>query len=129
MAAAAGMRLLLEPLNTRIDHPTFFMASAIEGLDIVEEVNHPAVRLLYDAYHAAVMGEDHRQILQRAALIGYVQIADTNGRHEPGTGTIDWKSWLADLKAAGYRGDIGLEYRPSNGTLASLQRTREVLGL
>lgn len=126
---AAGMRLLLEPLNTRIDHPIFFMATAMEGLDIVEEVNSPAVRLLYDAYHAAVMEEDWRQILQRAHLIGYVQIADTNGRHEPGTGTIDWKAWLADLKAAGYTGDIGLEYRPKDGTLASLARTREVLGL
>lgn len=129
VAAAAGMRLLLEPLNTRVDHPGFFMASAIEGLDIVEAVNHPAVRLLYDAYHAEVMGEDHRQILQRAHLIGYVQVADTNGRHEPGTGTIDWATWLADLSAAGYTGDIGLEYRPSNGTLDSLQRTREVFGL
>lgn len=129
VAAAAGMRLLLEPLNTRVDHPIMFMDTAMEGLDIVEAVNHPAVRLLYDAYHAAVMGEDHRQILQRAALIGYVQVADTNGRHEPGTGSIDWATWLADLKAAGYRGDIGLEYRPSQGTLASLARTREVLAL
>jgi hydroxypyruvate isomerase len=126
---AAGMRLLLEPLNNRIDHPSFFMASAIEGLDIVEAVDSSAVRLLYDAYHAEVMGEDHRQILKRAHLIGYVQVADTNGRHEPGTGTIDWATWLADLKAAGYRGDIGLEYRPSAGTLASLQRTRQLFGL
>ncbi|MEK8052775.1 TIM barrel protein [Ideonella sp. DXS22W] len=129
VAADAGMRLLLEPLNTRVDHPGFFMASAIEGLDIVEEVNHPAVRLLYDAYHAEVMGEDHAQILQRAHLIGYVQVADTNGRHEPGTGTIDWATWLPALTAAGYTGDIGLEYRPSNGTLASLQRTRQVFGM
>ncbi|MFO1340486.1 MAG: TIM barrel protein [Burkholderiaceae bacterium] len=129
VAEAAGMRLLLEPLNTRVDHPIFFMDTAMEGLDIVEEVNHPAVQLLYDAYHAAVMGEDHREILKRAPLIGYVQVADTNGRHEPGTGTIDWATWLADLKAAGYDGDIGLEYRPSQGTLPSLQRTREVLGL
>lgn len=129
VAAAAGMRLLLEPLNTRVDHPGFFMASAIEGLDIVEAVNHPAVRLLYDAYHAEVMGEDHSEILKRAHLIGYVQVADTNGRHEPGTGTIDWATWLPALKASGYTGDIGLEYRPSNGTLASLQRTREIFGL
>lgn len=129
VAADAGMRLLLEPLNTRVDHPIMFMDTAMEGLDIVAEVNHPALRLLYDAYHAAVMGEDHRQILQRAHLIGYVQVADTNGRHEPGTGTIDWATWLADLQAAGYTGDIGLEYRPSNGTLPSLARTRELFGM
>ena len=126
---AAGMRLLLEPLNNRIDHVGFFMGSALEGLDIVEAVDSPAVRLLYDAYHAEVMGEDWREILKRAHLIGYVQVADTNGRREPGTGTIDWAAWLPALRAAGYTGDIGLEYRPSNGTLASLQRTREVFGL
>ena len=126
---AAGMRLLLEPLNTRIDHVGFFMGSAIEGLDIVEAVDSPAVRLLYDAYHAEVMGESYHAILQRAHLIGHVQVADTNGRREPGTGTIDWAAWLPALKAAGYTGDIGLEYRPSNGTLPSLQRTREVFGL
>jgi len=126
---AAGMRLLLEPLNTRIDHVGFFMGSAIEGLDIVEAVDSPAVRLLYDAYHAEVMGEDWRQILQRAHLFGYVQVADTNGRHEPGTGTIDWAAWLPALRAAGYTGDIGLEYRPSGHTLESLQRTREIFGM
>jgi hydroxypyruvate isomerase len=126
---AAGMRLLLEPLNTRIDHVGFFMGSALEGLDIVEAVDSPAVRLLYDAYHAEVMGEDWTQILKRARLIGYVQVADTNGRHEPGTGSIAWKAWLAALKAAGYHGDIGLEYRPSKGTLESLQQTREVFGM
>lgn len=126
---AAGMRLLLEPLNNRIDHVGFFMGSAIEGLDIVEAVDSPAVRLLYDAYHAAVMGEDYHEILKRAPLIGYVQVADTNGRHEPGTGTIDWAAWLPALKAAGYSGDIGLEYRPSTTTLESLARTRQVFGM
>ena len=126
---AAGMRLLLEPLNNRIDHVGFFMASAIEGLDIVEAVDSPAVRLLYDAYHAEVMGEDHSAILKRAHLIGHVQVADTDGRHEPGTGRIDWAAWLPALRAAGYTGDIGLEYRPLDGTLESLQRTREIFGL
>ncbi|MFN8090920.1 MAG: TIM barrel protein [Vicinamibacteria bacterium] len=129
LAEAAGLTILLEPLNNRIDHPIMFMNTAMEGLDIVEAVNSPAVRLLYDVYHSAVMGEDWRELLKRSHLIGYVQVADTNGRHEPGTGTIDWKAWLADLKAAGYTGDIGLEYRPSGSTLASLQRTREVFGL
>ncbi len=129
LVQAAGLTIFLEPLNTRIDHPIMFMDTAMEGLDIVEEVGSPAVRLLYDVYHSTVMGEDWREVLKRGHLIGYVQVADTNGRHEPGTGSIDWKPWLAALKAAGYDGDIGLEYRPSQGTLPSLQRTREVLGL
>lgn len=125
----AGLMIFLEPLNNRIDHPGMFMNTAMEGLDIVEEVASPAVRLLYDVYHSTVMGEDWRRVLERGHLIGHVQVADTEGRHEPGTGSIEWKPWLAALQATGYRGDIGLEYRPSQGTLASLQRTREVLGL
>ncbi|MFD0668339.1 TIM barrel protein [Ramlibacter sp. MAHUQ-53] len=129
LVEAAGLMIYLEPLNTRIDHPIMFMDTAMEGLDIVEEVNSPAVRLLYDVYHSTVMGEDWREVLKRGHLIGYVQVADTNGRHEPGSGTIDWAAWLPALKAAGYTGDIGLEYRPSNGTLPSLQRTREVFGI
>lgn len=129
LVQAAGLMIFLEPLNSRVDHPGMFMDTAMEGLDIVEEVNSPAVRLLYDVYHSTVMGEDWREVLKRAHLIGYVQVADTNGRHEPGTGSIDWPAWLAALKATGYSGDIGLEYRPSGTTLASLQRTREVFGL
>lgn len=129
LVEAAGLMIWLEPLNNRIDHPIMFMNTAMEGLDIVEQVDSPAVRLLYDVYHSTVMGEDWREVLKRGHLIGYVQVADTNGRHEPGTGTIAWAAWLAALKAAGYRGDIGLEYRPSTSTLASLQRTREVFGM
>jgi hydroxypyruvate isomerase len=126
---AAGLMIYLEPLNSRIDHPGMFMNTAMEGLDIVEAVGSPAVRLLYDVYHSTVMGEDWREVLKRGHLIGYVQVADTDGRHEPGTGTIDWTAWLAALRSAGYDGDIGLEYRPSGSTLASLQRTREVFGM
>lgn len=129
LVEAAGLMIYLEPLNTRIDHPIMFMDTAMEGLDIVEEVGSPAVRLLYDVYHSTVMGEDWREVLKRAHLIGYVQVADTNGRHEPGTGEIDWAAWLPALKAAGYRGDIGLEYRPNGSTLDSLARTREVFGM
>jgi hydroxypyruvate isomerase len=129
LVQAAGLTIFLEPLNSRIDHPGMFMNTAMEGLDIVEEVDSPAVRLLYDVYHSTVMGEDWREVLKRCHLIGYVQVADTDGRHEPGTGGIDWTAWLTALRAAGYQGDIGLEYRPSGSTLDSLQRTREVFGM
>lgn len=124
----AGIQLWLEPLNSRVDHPGMFMNTATEGLDIIEEVGSPAVRLLYDVYHAAVMGEDWREILKRVHLIGYVQVADTNGRHQPGTGDIDWAAFMPALHAAGYRGDIGMEYRPIGDSAASVAQTRRVLG-
>lgn len=129
LAEQARVQIWLEPLNSRIDHPGMYMNTAAEGLDIVAEVGSSAVRLLYDVYHSAVMGESWQDVLRRAELIGYVQVADTEGRHEPGSGTIDWAAFMSALKAAGYRGDIGMEYRPSGDSAASVAQTRRVLGL
>jgi len=129
LVEAAGLMIYLEPLNTRIDHPIMFMDTAMEGLDIVEEVNSPAVRLLYDVYHSTVMGEDWREVLKRGHLIGYVQVADTNGRHEPGTGDINWQPIMSTLREQGYQGAIGLEYFPTQGDHSSLAQSRKALGL
>lgn len=129
VAQKAGVQVWLENLNSRVDHKGFYMDTAKEGLDIIAEVGSPAVRLLYDAYHSVVMGESPREILKRVALIGHVQVADTNGRHEPGSGIIDWQDFMAALRASGYAGDVGLEYRPTGDTAASVAQTRRVLGL
>jgi hydroxypyruvate isomerase len=122
IAEARGVTLLLEPLNTRVDHPGSFLDSTVEGLDVVEEVAAPNIKLLYDLYHAAVTGEDEgRTVEGRAELIGHVHLADAPGRHEPGTGAIPWERRLNWLERTGYRGRVGLEYMPSNGeTLHSL---------
>lgn len=128
LAECAGVAIWLEPLNSRIDHSGFFLNTAAEGLEIVKEVDSPAVRLLYDVYHSTVMGEPWQDVLPHAHLIGYVQVADTNGRHEPGSGTIDWTGFMSALRASGYRGDIGLEYRPTGDSAASVAQTRRVLG-
>jgi hydroxypyruvate isomerase len=120
VAADLGMTLLLEPLNSRVDHPDSFLDSTAEALDIIGEVNHPSLRLLYDVYHSAVMEENLvRTIQQAASVIGHVQIADSPGRHEPGTGTIDWTAVVDALDAAGYEGHLGLEYQPTNDTETS----------
>ena len=125
IASAAGTRLYLEPLNTRIDHQGYFLDSTAEGLDIVREVGHPAVTLLYDMYHSIVMGEEPAEVLARAGdLIGHVHVADAPGRHEPGTGDIDWPRQLAALRASGYAGPVGLEYRPVADTESSLEYIR-----
>ena len=125
IARRGGVRLLLEPLNTRVDHPGYFLDSSEEGFGIVREVNDPAVMLLYDLYHSVVMGEDpHRTLVESGHLIGHVHVADVPGRHEPGTGTIDWPLQLAALRDAGYWGAIGLEYQPSRDTESSLELIR-----
>jgi hydroxypyruvate isomerase len=119
----AGRRvtLLLENLNSRVDHPGTFLDSTAEVIHILHEVASPSVKLLFDAYHARMMNEDARHVLDTAEdLLAHIQIADTPGRHEPGSGTTDWPAELATFDALGYTGCLGLEYRPAVPTLDSL---------
>jgi hydroxypyruvate isomerase len=130
LAEDAGVSLLLEPVNTTVDHPGVFLDLTPEGLDIIEEVGSPRLRLLYDMYHSTCMGESPEVVLgNRMNLVAHVQVADAPGRNEPGSGAIDWPAYLAVLQSKGYRGAIGLEYRPTADSLASLQRTRRSFGL
>lgn len=128
VAAERGVALLLEPLNTRVDHAGTFLDSTSEGLAIVDEVGAANVRLLFDLYHSVVMGERMEDVLAgRLAGVGHVHIADAPGRHEPGTGTIDWARAFAWLAAQGYDGRIGLEYEPLASTGDSLAAIRRLL--
>ncbi|MGN6682384.1 MAG: hydroxypyruvate isomerase family protein [Devosia sp.] len=117
----SGVVLALEPLNDRVDHPGYYLTSTVEGLDIVDEVDRPEVRLLYDIYHSAMMGEHIEDVLEgRLDRVVHVHLADTQGRGEPGSGNMDWQARLHWLAEHGYSGFVGLEYRPSKGTLESL---------
>jgi hydroxypyruvate isomerase len=130
LAEEAGILLLLEPLNTRVEHPGMYLESTSEGLDIVQEVDSPNLKLLYDKYHSAVMDETTEEVLKdRFHLVGHVQIADMPGRHEPGSGTIDWSDFMATMKRLGYTGPIGLEYKPSGPTPETLTRMHAALGV
>ena len=130
LAEAAGVMLVLEPLNDRVEHPGMYLVSTTLGLDLVEAVGSPNLRLLYDVYHSLVMGEDMEAVLKgRIHLVHHVQVADMPGRNEPGSGTIDWSKVIQKLTALGYQGNIGLEYRPTLPIAASLAKTRAILGL
>jgi hydroxypyruvate isomerase len=121
VAGSYGVTLLLENLNSRVDHVGTFLDSTVECVDIVREVDSPAVRMLYDHYHSLVMGERPDVVLAGAIeLVDHVQIADVPGRHEPGTGTIGWAGELSILHGLGYRGLLGLECRPTRPTTAAL---------
>ncbi|NEE03919.1 TIM barrel protein [Phytoactinopolyspora halotolerans] len=123
-----GRTLLLENLNSRVDHVGTYLDSTAECLDIVDEVNSPRVKVLYDLYHSITMGERPEQVLDgRVDRVAHVQIADTPGRHEPGTGTIDWASELTTLRKLGYEGRIGLEYIPTTETPRSFAYIRSVI--
>ena len=113
--------LLLENLNSRVDHVGTFCDSTANVIDILRQVDSPHVKLLYDAYHSLVMEEDPQQVLQgNVDLLGHIQIADVPGRHEPGSGTHNWQALLQLFNDMGYRGRIGLEYRPTGTTEESL---------
>lgn len=116
----SGVILALEPLNDRIDHPGYYLTSTSEGLDIVDEVNSLEIKLLYDIYHAAVMGEPIELLRGRFDRVVHVHLADTEGRHEPGTGKLDYVARLKWLEDRGYVGFVGLEYKPTRATIQTL---------
>ena len=118
--------LALEPLNDRVDHPGYYLTSTEEGLDIVDEVGRREIKLLYDIYHAAVMGEEIEVLAGRLDRVVHVHLADTPGRAEPGSGRLNYAERLEWLAAQGYDGLIGLEYKPGGPTVETL-RFREAV--
>jgi hydroxypyruvate isomerase len=114
--AEAGIRLLLEPVNTR-DIPGFFVNRSAQAMAIIEEVGSDNLHLQYDFYHAQVMEGDLVPTFKRLKdKIAHVQIADNPGRNEPGTGEINYPFVFDALDAAGYAGWVGCEYKPKGRT-------------
>lgn len=128
LAEEAGVLLLLEPLNTQLFSAMYLVSTKL-GLDLVEAVNSPNLRLLYDVWHSAVMGEDMAEVLTgRTHLVAHVQVADMPDRNEPGTGSVDWARTIKILQDLGYAGDIGLEYFPTLPMDQSFAQSRAQLG-
>jgi hydroxypyruvate isomerase len=121
---AEGRILVVEPLNTS-DMKGFFLSTSRDGFRLLDEVGAPNVRLQYDVYHMQRMeGELTTTIRANLTRIGHIQIADNPGRHQPGTGEINYRFLLAELDAMGYDGFVGLEYVPVPDTRASLEWVR-----
>lgn len=128
IAQELGVTAMLEPVNTRVDHPGVLFSQTIDAVNVIKAVNAPQVRLLYDLYHSVVEGENPaEQLAQHIGLIEHVQIADAPGRGEPGSGTIDWAAMLGLLRGAGYAGAIGVECQPTMpSTAQALEFIREL---
>jgi hydroxypyruvate isomerase len=114
------LTLLIEAINPR-DIPGFYLRTSRQAFDLMHYADLPNLRFLYDCYHMQIVEGDLAPTIEKNLRhIGHIQMADTPGRHEPGTGEINFPFLWRHLDALGYAGWIGCEYRPSTTTEASL---------
>ena len=112
LAAQAGVLLTIEALNP-YDNPGYFLTTSQQGLEIVKEVDLPQVRFQFDTYHMQMMeGNLVTTLSENIEWIGHIQFADFPGRHEPGTGELDFDALTSVIERTSYSGYIGLEYIP-----------------
>ena len=122
VAASFEVTLLLEPLNTCLDHPGYYPDRSAPAFEWVCAVSSPHLRLLYDVYHMYMMGEDVlKEISDNLDWIGLLHVADAPGRHEPGTGKISYPAIAALLRERNYGGLVGLEFSPAADDLSAAQ--------
>jgi hydroxypyruvate isomerase len=127
IASDAGVTLLLEPLN-EVDFPDTFLTSSDEGFDIIREINKPNVKLLFDIYNQQITeGNLSARLVKNLDLIGHIHVADVPGRHEPGTGEINYRYIFKLLRKYGYRGYIGLDFVPRKDSNTSLKTVRAMI--
>jgi hydroxypyruvate isomerase len=116
----AGITLLVEAINT-FDMPGFFVSTTRHALAVLDAVGAENLLFQYDIYHMQRMeGELTATLRAHLPRIGHIQLADNPGRHEPGTGEINYDFLLPLLDTLGYTGWIGCEYKPATTTLAGL---------
>ncbi|WP_107851236.1 hydroxypyruvate isomerase [Oceanimonas marisflavi] len=112
----AGIKLIAEAINTR-DIPGFFLNNTQQALDIIEKVGSDNLAFQYDIYHMQIMEGDIIPTMEKnLGIINHIQLADNPGRHEPGTGELNYHNIFAFLDKAGYDGWIGAEYKPATTT-------------
>ncbi|MDI9497601.1 MAG: TIM barrel protein [Bacillota bacterium] len=121
MLADADIRLLIEPLNIRVDHVGYYLSTSGDALALMQAVHHPHVRLLFDIYHQQITeGDVIRHLTELLPHVGHLHLAGNPGRHEPWIGELNPVGILEAVHAASYRGPVGLEYAPLGDPLAGL---------
>ncbi len=119
-ADAAGVRLVIEPINHR-DMPGYFLNTQAQGAAVVEAIGRDRLGLQFDVYHVQVTeGDITKRMEYYLPVIAHMQIADVPGRNEPGTGEIGWPFVFRRMDELGYEGWVGCEYRPAGETVAGL---------
>ncbi len=118
---ANNLTLLIEPVN-RVDYPDILTGSTLEAVTVIKHFSTQKVALQFDIYHTAMNGEDIMQEFNRhISLIRHVQFSDAPGRHEPGTGTLDFSSIFKVIDQSNYQGFVGAEYHPLHQSTDTFQ--------
>ena len=118
--ADMGIGVTIEAINTR-DVPGYPVATTEAAVAIIDRADHDNLSLQYDAYHMQIMeGDLLTTLTTHLTRIGHIQFADNPGRHEPGTGEINYENVFAAVGESAYAGWVGAEYRPSQETTATL---------
>jgi len=121
LAEKRGVILCMELLNSRVNHPDYMCDHSDWGIALCKEIGSPNFKLLYDIYHMQIMeGDLARTMETNLQLINHIQLADNPGRHEPGTGEINYRFLFEHLDRIGYQGWVGAEYKPKTTTEAGL---------
>lgn len=111
IVAPHGIAMVMEPLNTRTNHPGVYMQTIAQGFAVARGVNSPAVKILADLYHEQIQSGNLIPALEMCwSEVGYIQFGDNPGRNEPGTGEINYASIVRWLRARRYDGVIGMEH-------------------
>jgi len=119
--AKHGITLLMEPINSRVDMPGYWLDTPAKAFRLQQQIGHAHLQVQLDLYHAQVMAGDLTRLLEcHLAQIGHIQVADNPGRHEPGTGEINYSHLFRRLDQLGYQGWVGCEYKPLTDTRAGL---------
>ena len=122
------VRLLLECIHLE-ENPKYFLTSADEAIEIVRAVNHPQVQFLYDMFHEQIAeGNLIEKLDKNIDVIGLIHVADVPGRHEPGTGEINYANIFKKLVDLKYRRVVAMEFKPLGDAVASLRAAREMVG-
>jgi hydroxypyruvate isomerase len=127
IVAPAGITMILEPFNTLVNHPGSYLAFMKEAFEIVKEVGSPYLKILFDIYHVQIMeGNLINTITKNVSMIGHFHVADVPGRHEPGTGEINYLNVFRAIQATGYRDFVGMEYGPSKDPDVTLAEVKSL---
>jgi hydroxypyruvate isomerase len=121
------VRLLLECIDQE-ENPHYYLQSAAEAIEIVRAVNHPQVQFLYDLFHEQIAeGNLIEKLEKNIDVIGLIHIADVPGRHEPGTGEINYANIYRKLAQLKYRCIAAMEFKPTGDPVAALRAAREMV--